>query len=194
MKHTRVPRTVRRDIWRLAIETSSIPSLHIFRSRIRNHIASRIENRKKPNGPNRKSNRLTKKKKIHVPGATLSYYLGWLVWCKVYIRYELRFLQRCRGNSICRKLLQTKRVWFVQTLYQHQSALPYMGCCTLSSCSSNKGPRILRPTIQKNQDVDMYSPWSCCCCCWWWSLGVAPKMKSGRPIKIKIIKYICCLN
>ena len=30
MKHTRVPRTVRRDIWRLAIETLSIPSLHIF--------------------------------------------------------------------------------------------------------------------------------------------------------------------
>ena len=30
MKHTRVPRTVRRDIWRLAIETLSIPSLRIF--------------------------------------------------------------------------------------------------------------------------------------------------------------------
>ena len=104
---------------------------------------------KSRNGPNRKSNRLTKKKKIHVPGATPSYYLGWLVWCKVYIRYELRtFFQRCRGNSICRTLLQTKRVCFVQTLYQHQSALPYMGCCTLSSCSANKGPRILRPTIQ----------------------------------------------
>ena len=41
MKHTRVPRTVRRDIWQLAIETSSIPSLHIFRSRIWNQIASR---------------------------------------------------------------------------------------------------------------------------------------------------------
>ena len=41
------PRTVRRDIWRLAIETKSIPSLHIFQSRIRKQIASRIENRKK---------------------------------------------------------------------------------------------------------------------------------------------------
>ena len=65
MKHTRVPRTIRRDIRRLAIETSSILSLHIFRRRIRNHIASRIENRKKPNGPNRKFNRLTKKKNPH---------------------------------------------------------------------------------------------------------------------------------
>ena len=65
MKHTRVPRTVRRDIWRLAIETSSIPSLHIFRSRIRNQIESLIESRKKRNGPNRKFNRLTKKKNPH---------------------------------------------------------------------------------------------------------------------------------
>ena len=63
MKHTRVPRTVRRDIWRLAMETLSIPSLHIFWSRIRNQIKSRIENRKKTNGPNRKSNRLKYQKK-----------------------------------------------------------------------------------------------------------------------------------
>ena len=71
--------------------------------------------------------------------------------CKVCISYELRiFLQekRCHANSICRTLFQTKRVCFTQTLYQHQSALPYMGCCTLWSCSSNKGPRILGPTIQ----------------------------------------------
>ena len=61
MKHTRVPRTVHRNIWRLAIETSSIPSFHIFRSWIRNQIECRIEDRKKPNGPNRKSNRLRKK-------------------------------------------------------------------------------------------------------------------------------------
>ena len=117
-------------------------------SKIRSQVESKTG--KKPNGPNRKSNRLTKKKKLHVPGATLSYYLGWLVWYKVYIRYELRtFLQRCRGNSSCRTLLQTKRVCFVQTLYQHQSALPYMGCCTVSSCSSNKGPSILLgPTMK----------------------------------------------
>ena len=112
------------------------------------------------------------------------------MWYKVYIRYELRtFLQRCRGNSSCRTLLQTKRVCFVQTLYQHQSALPYMGCCILSSssCSSNKGPRILRPTIQKNQDVDMYSPWSCCCFCWWWSLELLQRWSPAGQLKLKLL-------
>ena len=65
--------------WRLAIETWSIPSLHIFRSRIRNQITSRIENRKKRNGPNRKSNRLTKKTKSTylVP----SWIITWADWC-----------------------------------------------------------------------------------------------------------------
>ena len=65
MRHSKVPQTVRRDIWRPAIETPSIPSLHIIRSRIRNQIQSRIENRKEPNGPIRKSNCLTKKKIPH---------------------------------------------------------------------------------------------------------------------------------
>ena len=65
MRHTRVSQTVCRDIWRPAIETSSIPSLHIIRSWIRNQIESRIENRKEPNGPIRKSNCLTKKKIPH---------------------------------------------------------------------------------------------------------------------------------
>ena len=63
MKHTRVPRTVRRDIWRLAIETSSIPSLHIFEAE--SGIRSQVESKagKARNGPNRKLNCLTKKKK-----------------------------------------------------------------------------------------------------------------------------------
>ena len=65
MKHTRVPGTVCRDIWRLAMETLSIPSLYSFWSRIRNQIKSRIENRKNTNGPNRKSNRLKYKKNPH---------------------------------------------------------------------------------------------------------------------------------
>ena len=65
MRHTRVSQTVCRDIWRPAIETSSIPSLHIIRSRIRNQIESRIENRKEPNGPKRKCNFLIKKKIPH---------------------------------------------------------------------------------------------------------------------------------
>ena len=62
------PRTVRRDIGGLLSKTSSIPSLHIFRSRIRNQIESLIESRKKRNGPNRKFNRLTKKKNPHTLG------------------------------------------------------------------------------------------------------------------------------
>ena len=47
MKHTRVPRTVRRDIWRLAIETLSIPSLHIFSKS--NSESYRKSNRKPEN-------------------------------------------------------------------------------------------------------------------------------------------------
>ena len=47
MKHTRVPRTVRRDIWRLAIETLSIPSLHIFSKP--NSESDRKSNRKPEN-------------------------------------------------------------------------------------------------------------------------------------------------
>ena len=54
-------------------------------SKIRSQVESKTG--KKPNGPNRKSNRLTKKK-IHIPCATLNYYLGWLMWCKVCISYE----------------------------------------------------------------------------------------------------------
>ena len=156
MKHTRVPRTVRRDIWRLAIETSSIPSLHIFRSRIRNEIESRIENRKKLNWPNRKSNRLTKEKKSTY---LVPHWINtWADWCGARFALAMNLLTRITvpRNSICRTLLQTKGIYFVQTLYQHQSALPYVGCCTLSSCSSNKGPRILGPTIQIDQGVDMY--------------------------------------
>ena len=86
MKHTRVPRTVCRDNWWLAMKALSIPSLRILWSRTRNQIKSRIENRKKTNGPNR-SKRL-KNRKIYIPCATLDYYLGWLMWCKVCISNE----------------------------------------------------------------------------------------------------------
>ena len=60
------PRTVRRDIWRLAIEISSIPSLHIF-FEAESGIRSQVEWKtgKKRNRSNRKSNRLTKKKSPH---------------------------------------------------------------------------------------------------------------------------------
>ena len=89
MKHTRVLRTLRRDILRLAIETSSIPSLHIFEaeSEIRSKVESKTVN--KPNGPNRKSNRLKKEKIPH----TLSHaeiLLGLIdvVQCLHYLRRE----------------------------------------------------------------------------------------------------------
>ena len=188
MKHTRVLQTVRRDIWQLAIETSSIPSLHSYRSRIlRNQVASRVENRKEPNGPNRRPNQLTKK---NIPHTLFHYYLGWLIRWKVCISHEPFFQkQRCRRNHNCRTLFQTKQVCFAQTLYQPQSALPYLGYCTLSSFSSTKGPR----EGQKNpidKGVEMCSPWNRSCC-WWWRwrwLGVAPK-KFGRPVRIKFIKY-----
>ena len=92
MKHTRVPRTVRRDIWRLAIRTSTIPSLHIFRSRIRNEIESRIENRKKRKGTNRKSNRLRKKKKSTylVP----QWIITWADWCGARFALATNFSRR----------------------------------------------------------------------------------------------------
>ena len=55
-------------------------------SGIRSQVGSKIG--KMPNGPNRKLNRLTKKKKFHIPCAILNYYLGWLMWCNVCISYE----------------------------------------------------------------------------------------------------------
>ena len=147
MKHTRVPQTVRRD-WRLAIETLSIPSFHIFRSWIRNQIECWIEDRKKPNGPNRKSDRLTKKKNSTYLVPCWIFCLGWLMWCKVCTSFEPSY-----KNNVAVEIQFAVRYFRpnesdLQNLYQHQSALPYMGCCTLSSCSSNKGPRILGPTIQ----------------------------------------------
>ena len=105
MKHTRVPRTVRRDIWRLAMETLSITSLRIFWSRIRNKIKSRIENRKKTND---------RTDLIYIPCATLDYYrsrlLGsWLllglidvVQCLHKLRTLAAYKKASRGNSMSR--------------------------------------------------------------------------------------------
>ena len=164
MKHTRVPRTVRRDIWRLAMETLSIPSLHSFWSRIRNQIKSRIENRKKTNGPNGKSNRLKNKENPHTL-CHIGLLLGLIdaVQCLRKLRTLVSYKQ-----SVTRKfnepilLFQSERVSFVQTLYQHKSALPYMGCCALS-CSSTKRPRRLVSTIQKGRRYQKKksrsSPW-----------------------------------
>ena len=106
MKRTRVPRTVRRDIWRLAMETLSIPSLQVFWSRIRNQIKRRIENRKKTKGPNRKSNRL---KYIYIYKKTHALcHSGFLlrlidvVQCLPKVRTLASYKQSVRGNSKCR--------------------------------------------------------------------------------------------
>ena len=190
MKHTRVPQTVRRDIWRLAIRTSSIPSLHIFRNWNRNEIESRIENRKKRNGPNRKSNRLTKKKNPHTSCHTEI--ITWADWWGARFALATNFSRRI---TVPRKF-----------------NLPYAIADQTSLLYANFVPTSISPTLygllysvvmflqQRTKDtgtnnsnrpegVDMYSPWRCCCCWWWWSLGVALKMTSGRPIKIRIIQY-----
>ena len=190
MKHTRVPRTVRRDIWRLAIETSSIPSLHIFRSRIRNEIESRIEDRKKRNGPNRKSNDLTKEKKSTylVP----HWIITWADWCGTRFALATNFSRRI---TVPRKF-----------------NLPYAIADQVSLLCANFVPTSISPTLygllysvvmflqQRTKDTGTNNsnrprrryvyPWRCCCwrCCGRW-LGVALKMTSGRPIKIRIIKY-----
>ena len=194
MKHTRVPRTVRRDIWRLAIRTSSIPSLHIFQSRIRNEIESRIENRKKRNGPNRKSNRLTKEKKSTylVPHWSIT----WADWCGARFALATNLLRR---RTMPRKFK-------LRYAISGQASLLYANFVPTSISPTLYGllysvvmflDKRTKDTGTKNpidQDVDMHSPWRCCCCwryccccCRW--LGVALKMKSGRPIKIRIIKY-----
>ena len=159
MKHTRVPRTVRRDILRLSIETLSIPSLHIFEteSEIRSKVESKTVN--KPNGPNRKSNRIKQEKIPHtLCQAKILLGLIDVVHCLHYLRREPSVVLKTSLPVVEFNLLlaiedqaHIKRVCLVQTLYQHQSALPYMGCCTLSSCSSTKGPRILGLTIQQTK-------------------------------------------
>ena len=86
-------------------------------SGIRSQVGPKIG--KMPNGPNRKFNRLTKKKNSTylVP----HWIITWADWCgaKFALATNLLQEQRCRGNSICRTLFQTKRVCFAQTLYQH---------------------------------------------------------------------------
>ena len=159
MKHTRVPRTVRRDILRLAIETSSIPSLHIFEaeSEIRSKVESKTVN--KPNGPNRTSNRLKQEKMSHtLCHAEILLGLIDVVQCLHYLRREPSILSKSTLPAVEFNLsfaiadqAQTKRICLAQTLYQHRSALPYMGCCTPSSCSSTKGSRILGLAIQQTK-------------------------------------------
>ena len=189
MKHTRVPRTVRRDIWRLAIETSSIPSLHIFEAE--SGIRSQVESKagKARSGPNRKLNCLTKKK---YPHTLFHYYLGWLMWRKVCISYEPSY--KNNGDAeiqfAVRYFRPNESALYKLCTNINQPYLIWAAVLDLSSCSSNKGPIILGQTIHRESNRPkrryVYSPWCWCCCRW---LGVAPKMKSRRPIKIRITNY-----
>ena len=65
MKHTRVPRTVRWDIGGLLLKHGRYQAFTFFEAE--SEIRSQVESKtgKKRNGPNRKSNRLTKKKNPH---------------------------------------------------------------------------------------------------------------------------------
>ena len=74
------------------------------------------------------------------------------MWCKVCISKEPSYKNNVAVDREF-NLPYAIRDQAAQTLYQHQSALPYMGCCTLSSCcSSAKGSMIVRrPTVQKTK-------------------------------------------
>ena len=106
----------------------------------------------KPNGPNLSRNRNAENKKNPHTFPTLKYLnLGRLMRCNVCEKYEpfCKKKKNDRRNSICfiRYFFRPNTPAFdTQTLYQHQSAVPYMGCCTLP-CSSTTEPMILGPTI-----------------------------------------------
>ena len=91
---------------------------------------------------------------------TLKYLnLGRLMRCNVCEKYEPFCKKKNdRRNSICfiRYFRPNTSAFETQTLYQHQSALPYMGCCTLP-CSLTKRTNDTGShatiTVKKNVDV-----------------------------------------
>ena len=95
MKHTRVPRTVRRDIWRLAIEISSIPSLHVFSKP--NQESDRKSNGKpEKRGMDRTENLIAKQRKKStylVP----RWIITWADWCGA--RFALSWEASCKNNG-----------------------------------------------------------------------------------------------
>ena len=135
--------------YRHVIDTK--PSRFLKRIRNINWVESRIENRKKPNGPNLSRNRNAENKKNPHTFPTLKHLnLGRLMRCNVCEKYEPFCKKKNdRRNSICfiRYFRPNTSAFETQTLYQHQSALPYMGCCTLPR-SSTKEPMILGPMPQ----------------------------------------------
>ena len=155
-------------------------SLNIFRSRIRNQIENQIENQKKPNGPNRKSKRQKKKNSTYlVPRVVFRLGLIDVVQrlhnLRTYLLTETT-LPRI-FNSIC----------FIRYSRPRKSALHKL-------CTNIDQPYLIWAAVlcdvsilhQKTNDTGTKNPtekkaWlhfhdDFC------RLGVAPKMKSGRPI------------
>ena len=107
-------------------------------------IRSQVESKagKMRNGPNRKLNCLTKKKNPHT---LFHHYLGWLMRCKVCIRYELSY-----KNNVASEIQSAVRYFRPNEsdLYKlctniNQPYLIWAAVRDLSSCSSNKGPIII---------------------------------------------------
>ena len=155
MKHTRVPRTEAGIFCGLLSKHRRYQAFTFLKP---NPKSDRKSNRK-PNGPNRKSNRI-KQEKIPHTLCQVKILLGLIdvVHCLHYLRREPSVVLKTSLPVVEFNLLlaiedqaHIKRVCLVQTLYQHRSALPYMACCTLSSCSSTKGPRTLGLTIRQTK-------------------------------------------
>ena len=181
MKHTRVPRTVRRDLaasYRNIVDTK--PSRFLKPNPELGWKSNRKPKKTEWTKPIEKPKRRKQKNPHTFP--TLKYLnLGRLMRCNVCEKYEpfCKKKKNDRRNSICfiRYFRPNTSTFETQTLYQHQSALPYMGCCILP-CSFTKEPMILGPIPQSRwrKKTWMYCPW------WWLVMVVTPKMKSGRPI------------
>ena len=111
----------------------------------RNKVDTKPSHFSKPNPEadrksNRKSNRLRNQKKYTylVP----PWIIAWTDWCGA--RFALATVPRKFNFPYA---TSDQRSLLCANFVQHKSALPYMGCCTLSSFSFNKGPRILGPTM-----------------------------------------------
>ena len=162
MKHTRVPRTVRRDLaasYRNIVDTK--PSRFLKPNPELGWKSNRKPKKTEWTKPIEKPKRRKQKNPHTFP--TLKYLnLGRLMRCNVCEKYEPFGKKKTndRRNSICfiRYFFRPNKSAFdTQTLYQHQSALPYMGCCTLP-CSSTKrtndtGTHATITVKKKNVDV-----------------------------------------
>ena len=181
MKHTRVPRI----FGGLLSKQSRYQAFTFFKAESGSRSQVESKTGKKWNGPNRKSNRLRNKKKSTylVP----PWIIAWADWCGARFALATNLLTRItvprkfncpyatsdQRSLLCANFVPTQ---ISPTLY----GLLYSVVIFLQQRTKDTGTNNVI-----DQGVDMCSPWRCCCWCRW--LGVAPKMKSGRPIKIRII-------